>query len=137
MKNFNFSRYLSVFLWLVAFHSLCVGVGLIVVPCSFMQDLGYGICSERFFRSQGGVFHIVMAVGYSMAAFNSKRFECLVIFSVIVKFIAAVFLFYYYFIINPLIVIILSCVSDLIMGAAILSLYLLSKKTEQNWIKNE
>ncbi len=127
MKSFNYEKILSFFLWLVALHSLSVGIGLIIMPDSFMKSLGYEFCNERFFRSQGGVFHIAMAVGYVMAAYNSKRFECLVIFSIVVKLIATIFLFSYAIFINPLIVIILSGISDFLMGLIILYFY---KKTK-------
>lgn len=126
MKSINYEKILSFFLWFVALHSLSVGLGLIIMPDSFMKSLGYEFCNERFFRSQGGVFHIAMAVGYAMVAYNLKRFECIVIFSIVVKLIAAVFLFSYSLFINPLIVIVLSGISDLLMCIIILFLY---KKT--------
>lgn len=134
MKSFNYGKILSIFLWLVALHSLLVGFGLIVMPGSLMEWLGYGSCNERFFRSQGGVFHIAMAVGYALAAYNVKRFECLVIFSVVVKLIATVFLFSYSFFVKFLHVIILSGVSDFFMGVVILVLFV---KTKNKVIQNE
>ncbi len=137
MKTYDFNKYLIIFLWLVALHSLSVGFGLIVIPGAYMEYLGYGICNESFFRCQGGVFHIAMAVGYAMAAYNSKRFECLVLFSIIVKFIATIFLFSYSIFVNPLLVIILSGLSDFIMGIIILSLYKLSKSKLQTVVNND
>jgi hypothetical protein len=137
MKEFNYNRVLSIFLWLVSLHSFLVGIGLITMPGLLMESLGYGICNERFFRCQGGVFHIAMAVGYAMAAYNSKRFECLVLFSIIVKFIATIFLFSYYIFIKPLPVIILSGVSDFIMGIVILFLYKLTRSKLQTVPKND
>ncbi|MFH1195815.1 MAG: hypothetical protein V1720_08870 [bacterium] len=129
MKTKNNSKYLSIFLWLVALHSFLVGAGLIIMPGSFMEYLGYGRCPELFFRAQGGVFHIAMSVGYAMAAFNSKRFECLVVFSIVVKFLATVFLFSYSIISNSLPVIVLSGISDFIMGIVILILYRATKNS--------
>jgi hypothetical protein len=68
------------------------------------------------------VFHIAMSVCYAMAAYNKKRFAVLIVFSIIVKFIATVFLLLYYIFISNQPLIIISCVSDFIMGAAILFL---------------
>jgi hypothetical protein len=135
MKSVNYKKKLSIFLWLVALHSLSVGIGLILIPDSFLEFLGYGTCGERFFRSQGGVFHIAMAIGYSMAAYNSKRFECLVIFSIIVKIVATTFLFSYSVLINSLAVIILSGISDFLMGIIILYLYIKTRTHRE--VKNE
>lgn len=120
-------RYLSFFLWLVAIHSCLVGIGLIVYPSSLMEFFGYGICTERFFPSQGGVFHIAMAVGYAMAAHNLKRYECLIIFSVVVKFVATVFLFTYFIFVSSLWLVLLSGLSDFVMGLIILILYRFAK----------
>ncbi len=80
MKSAKIKKYLSLFLWLVAIHSFLVGVGLILLPSSLIDFFGYETCAERLFPSQGGVFHIAMAVGYAMAAFNISRFECLIVF---------------------------------------------------------
>ncbi|MDZ7764780.1 MAG: hypothetical protein U5K00_10170 [Melioribacteraceae bacterium] len=116
-------KYLSLFLWLVALHSFLVGVGLIVFPPSLMDFFGYGACTERFFPSQGGVFHIAMAVGYAMTAYNLKRYECLIIFSIVVKFLATAFLFIYFIFVSSIWLVILSGISDFLMGLIILILY--------------
>lgn len=132
MKNLSVlkksSQYLSLFLWLVAIHSLLVGVGLILLPASLIDFFGYQTCSERFFPSQGGVFHIAMAVGYAMAAYNLKRYECLIIFSIVVKFVATVFLFIYFFFVSSIWLVILSCISDFLMGLIILILFRFTKR---------
>ena len=120
-------KYLSLFLWLVALHSFLVGVGLIVFPPSLMDFFGYGACTERFFPSQGGVFHIAMAVGYAMAAYNLKRYECLIIFSIVVKFLATAFLFIYFIFVSSIWLVILSGISDFLMGLIILILYRFAK----------
>ncbi|MHC1737168.1 MAG: hypothetical protein AB9882_04080 [Ignavibacteriaceae bacterium] len=127
MKEMNNLKYLKYFLWLVAFHSFAVGAGLIFMPGFMMEFLGFGICPERFFRTQGGVFHIAMAVGYAMAAYNPERFRCLVIFSIVVKFMATIFLFTYFVFVSSIFLILLSMVSDLVMGIIILYLF---KKSE-------
>lgn len=133
MKLISLKKYFPALLWLIALHSFLVGLGLIFVPNTFLEYLGYGKCVENFFRTQGGVFHIAMAIGYSLAAYNSKKNECLVIFSIIVKFLATIFLFSYFIFINPLLVILLSGISDFIMGILILSFYQLeNKRTKLN-----
>ena len=64
-----------------------------------------------------------MAVGYAMAGYDTKRFECLIIFSIIVKLIATVFLIIYFMLISSQLLIILSGISDFMMGLVILFLY--------------
>ncbi|KUG26127.1 hypothetical protein ASZ90_004040 [hydrocarbon metagenome] len=117
-------KLLSIFLWLVAAHSFWVGVGLIILPDSLINFFGFNKCTERFFPSQGGVFHIAMAVGYAMAAFDLRKYDCLIIFSIIVKFLATVFLFIYFFFVSSIWLVIFSGVSDFLMGLIILILYL-------------
>lgn len=129
-------KLLTVFLWLVALHSFFVGIGLIVLPASVFEFLGYKTTFDRFFSTQGGVFHIVMAVGYAMAGYDKKRFECLIIFSIIVKFIATVFLIMYFIMISQQLLIILSGISDFMMGLIILFLYR-KLKQEQFFISNK
>jgi hypothetical protein len=121
--NLKVDKILSVFLWLVAIHSFLVGIGLIVLPASVFEFLGYQSTFDRFFSTQGGVFHIVMAVGYAMAGYDKKRFECLILFSIIVKFIATVFLIIYFTVISSQLLIILSGISDFMMGNIIFFLY--------------
>lgn len=111
---------LSFFLWLVAIHSFCVGLGLMIQIPSIMDFLGYGTCKEHFFPAQGGVFHIVMALGYAMAASNLERNECLVIFSIVAKGAATVFLLVYYFAIEPIWSVIVSGIGDGLMMIIIL-----------------
>lgn len=134
--NHKTDKLLTVFLWLVALHSFLVGIGLIVLPASVFEFLGYKTTFDRFFSTQGGVFHIVMAVGYAMAGYDKKRFECLIIFSIIVKFIATVFLIIYFIIISQQLLIILSGISDFLMGLIIIFLYR-KLKQEQFFISNK
>lgn len=121
--NLKVYKILSVFLWLVSFHSFLVGIGLIILPASAFESLGYNTNFDRFFSTQGGVFHIAMSICYSMAAYNLKHNEQLIIFSIIVKFLATFFLVIYFIFINQLLLIIFSGVSDFAMGLIILILY--------------
>lgn len=115
---------LKIFLLLVALHSFLVGVGLIFLPQSFFDYLGFDFIGERFFSTQGGVFHILMAICYSSGAIDIKKYKALIFFTIIIKFGAAIFLFLYYMFISSLELIALSGISDLIMGGIILGLYL-------------
>lgn len=117
------AKILSVFLWLVALHSFLVGLGLILLPSSAFEYLGFNSTFDRFFSTQGGVFHIAMSVGYSLAAYDIKRYKALVLFSVIIKLIAAVFLFLYFVLMSSKLLIIASGISDLIMGICIVLLF--------------
>jgi hypothetical protein len=121
LKNNNL---LSIILWLVAFHSFVVGVSLIITPSSIFEYLGYNICTERFFPTQGGIFHIIMAIGYAMGAVRIPKSNDLVIFSIIVKICATFFLFIYFISAKHTFVILFSGIADGIMGTAILWAYL-------------
>lgn len=115
----NPRRRLSLILILVAIHSISVGIGLIVRPAELMQIFGFGKCYERFFPTQGGVFHIVMAVGYLMAAYNVDQYRCLTIFSIIVKMMATIFLFAYFIVVEQIWLVLVSGISDCLMGIVI------------------
>jgi hypothetical protein len=119
MKKIDHGNILSMILWLVALHSFIVGIGLIVMP----PQLNSG--GDRFFQSQGGVFHIVMTIAYSLAALRTSRFECLILFSIIVKFSATIFLFIYYFFAVQIWMVLLSGITDCLMGIVILWMYVL------------
>ena len=115
---------ISVFLWLVALHSFIVGVCLILLPSSVFEFLGFNPSFDRFFSTQGGVFHIIMSICYAMGAYDLKKFLALIVFSFIVKFVAAIFLLLYFIFISPQLLIILSCLSDLAIGLIIYFLYI-------------
>jgi len=118
----------TVFLWLVALDSFLIGISLIFLPSEVFEFLGFNPTFDRFFSTQGGVFHIAMAVCYAMAAVDLIKYKQLIIFSIIVKFIATVFLLSYYLIISSQSLIILSAVSDFLMGIVLLYFFLLLNK---------
>jgi len=122
--NLKADKVLSIFLWLVAIHSFFVGAGLVVLPTSAFEYFGFNPTFERFFSTQGGVFHIAMSVGYAMAGYDKKKYKQLIVFSIIVKFIATVFLISYFLIISSQWLILMSGISDFLMGIIILYLYL-------------
>ena len=79
---------------------------------------------EPFFPAQGGIFHIVMAVAYTLPALHPDRFEPLILLAVIAKSIATLFLVGYWLLVNPIWSVLLSGVGDLLMGALILAVWL-------------
>lgn len=91
---------LSTILWLVAVHSIAIGLALIIQPAVLMEWSGFGSEYERFFPAQGGVFHLLMAVAYVMGAMNSKKYHYLIVFSIIVKVVATTFLLIYCFMVE-------------------------------------
>jgi hypothetical protein len=121
--NIKVDKILSVFLWLVAIHSFLVGIGLIILPSSAFEFLGFDPTFDRFFSTQGGVFHIAMSVGYAMAGYDKIKNERLIVFTIIVKFIATIFLITYFVFISSHWMIILSGISDLLMGVIVMYLY--------------
>ena len=110
---------LSVILWMVAAHSLVVGLLLLFVPAGVFEALGFSPLSERFYVAQGGVFHLLLATAYGMAAADPDRFGSLVIFSIIAKMSATVFLLIYFLLIDPILLVLLSAVGDAAMGGMI------------------
>ena len=114
---------LRVFLWLVALHSLGVGVMLIALPPSVMASFGYATVTERFFQVQGGVFHFVMVVAYVMAARDLRGGDPLGVFASTVKFMATVFLVVYWLAVDPILVVLLSGLGDGAMAVLLWWLY--------------
>jgi hypothetical protein len=115
--------WLVIFLWLVALHSFLVGWGLVIFPKPLIGMMGFESCTERFFPTQGGVFHIAMAVGYGLAAWDMRRYGCLALFSIIVKIIATIFLMSYFFFADAIPMVLLSGLSDMAMGLILWWLY--------------
>jgi hypothetical protein len=123
MKFFSSpQRILSVFLLLVAIHSVIVGICLIASSIPFIEMLGFPM-KEKFYAVQGGVFHLVVSVAYLMAAKDIMAGKNLVIYSFIAKFMATIFLFTYYLFVNPILLVLLSGIGDLVMGIVIYILY--------------
>jgi len=110
---------LSTFLWLVACHSMVVGILMIIQPPGVIKLLGFSDIHERFFPTQGGVFHGVMAIAYIYGAIDIHKNKNMIIYAIIVKMAATGFLFFYYYFIEPHWIIFLSGAADFLMGAAI------------------
>jgi hypothetical protein len=122
MKTFLFKhpdKFLSTVLWLVAVHSIAIGLVLITQPDILMEWSGFRSEYERFFPVQGGVFHLLMAVAYTLGAVNSQKYHYLIVFSIIVKAVATIFLLVYCFTIEFKWIILISGVGDGVMGVMI------------------
>jgi hypothetical protein len=111
---------LCLVLYLVALHSALVGLTLIANPEALMRWAGFEVNPEPFFAAQAGVFHLVLAAGYTIAAAGFPDTSSLVLFAVLVKAIATFFLLLYYLLKDRKWVILASGVVDGCMGAAIL-----------------
>ena len=114
----------SLMLYIISFHSLCVGAALMARPQKLMRRAGFASVNEPFFPVQGGMFHIIMAVGYALAGADLKFFAGLIIFSIIVKMLAMIFLIGYYLMFESKKIIFVSGVVDGVMGIFILYGYM-------------
>jgi len=128
MKKARYDVLLKWLLWLVAIHSVGFGISLIVLPISVIELFGFRL-AEKFFAVQGGVFHIVVALAYIMAALDLGRAKKLIILSCTAKFMATIFLLSYYFFVKHIFMVVFSGIADFLMGLAILLLYILYLRT--------
>jgi hypothetical protein len=113
---------LKVLLYLFAIHSLIAGFLLIVLSNDGLAYFGFPV-SNRFFTTQSGVFHIVMAIGYIMAADVPEKSRLLINFIILAKLIAAIFLITYFFIIERIILVIIFGSGDFLMAVVLWTLY--------------
>ena len=123
---------LRLLLWLVALHSAGVGLGLILHPAGLLAFMGFAPVSEPFFPVQGGVFHVVVAVGYAMAAHAPRRHRSLIVFAVVVKILATVFLLLYWLLIARLWSVLASGAVDGLMALLIALAYVAWWRTESD-----
>ncbi|HHJ53318.1 MAG TPA: hypothetical protein ENJ89_09010 [Caldithrix abyssi] len=112
-----------VFLYLVALHSLAIGLGLIFLPAVYLKYFGFVNGQSGFFQAQGGVFHLVMVAAYWMAARRIDRSSAMVLFSIVAKSMGAVFLLIYFFLVEQAWIVIVSALGDGIMAVLIWWLY--------------
>ena len=112
-------KVLSAILYAVAAHSILMGVALISQPVAVMEWIGFRSGYERFFPAQGGVFHLLMAVAYLLGATNSQKYYLLIAFSIFVKAAATMFLLVYCITVEFKWIILVSGISDGVMGTAI------------------
>lgn len=116
-------RRLTLIFWAVCLHSLAAGLGLILSGPAGLQRYGFALAGEPFFPVQGGVFHLVMALAYAMAARNPEEGRGLILLSISAKFTALLFLLTYYLFVDTISVVALSGVADGAMGVVMLLAY--------------
>lgn len=112
-------KFLSTVLCLVAVHSIAMGLALVAQPVALMELAGFSPECERFFPIQGGVFHLLMAVAYILGAINTQKYHTLIVFSIIVKVVATIFLLVYCFTVEFKWIILLFGILDGTMGLMI------------------
>jgi len=127
MKKIRYDLLLKWILWLVAIHSICFGISLVILPIPVIEYFGFRL-TEKFFADQGGVFHLVVAVAYIWAALDLENSFKLIVLSCTAKFVATIFLLSYFFFVDPKLMVIFSGIADFLMGFTILVLYIFYRK---------
>jgi hypothetical protein len=122
MKRIDYRKILQWVLVLIAIHSICFGLALIILPIEIIELFGFRL-EEKFFAVQGGVFHLIISAAYIMAAWKPENSARLVFLSCLTKFSATVFLFSYYVFEKHILMVFLAGVGDFMMGLAILFSY--------------
>jgi len=118
--NLRSLKLLKIFLILVAIHSFCVGLGLMIIPLDYYDLFGFYDYSGNFFKIQAGVFHIVMSGAYVLAARDPVGNQVLILFSIFAKMIATVFLISYAVFIDMVWMVLASGIFDLLMGLVLI-----------------
>ena len=118
--NVKYLKLLKIFLILVAIHSFCVGLGLILIPLDYFDLFGFHEYSGNFFKIQAGVFHIVMCGAYVSAARDPVGNQVMIRFSIFAKMIATVFLISYALIIDMVWMVLASGIFDFVMGLVLI-----------------
>jgi len=118
--NLRSLRLLKIFLVLVAIHSFCVGLGLILIPLDNFDLFGFSGYSGNFFKIQAGVFHIVMCGAYVSAARDPVRNRVMIQFSIFAKMTATVFLLSYAFFMDMVWMVLASGIFDFLMGLVLI-----------------
>ena len=122
MKPLFYRRLFQWILWLIAIHSFCFGLALIIFPCEWVEFFGFQL-QEKFFADQGGVFHLIISLVYIMAARCPENSKPFVIIACVTKMTAAVFLLSYFTFERQIAMVLLSGIMDFSMGLAILLSY--------------
>ena len=116
-------KLLKVFLWLVALHSFCVGLGLMLIPLEYYDIFGFADYQGNFFKIQAGVFHLVMVMAYVMAALDPVKNRMMIVFSMLAKFTATIFLLSYAILGDMIWMVIVSGIADFLMGLILLAFF--------------
>ena len=119
---------LQFFLWCAAGQSLMVGFVLLSQPALIIKLLGSGSFPGYFFWAQGGVFHIILSFLFHIAARNVDSQNLMVIFSIIVKVVATIFLLVYFFFVDSILLALLAGIGEGVLGVLILFSYIFYRK---------
>jgi hypothetical protein len=122
-------NHLPFLLALISIHSFLVGVGLMLFPGQVMEFFGFQFVQERFFQVQAGLFHILMSICYILPVVNYNNFKNFVLFSIIVKISATIFLFIYFLFFDSILCLLLSGFGDCTM--AFLLIYVYQKRVKE------
>lgn len=128
MKLFPFTLALKWVLWLIAVHSICYGICLIVFPPEVFDYFGFSL-TQTFFADQGGVFHLIISSVYIFAAWDLPESSKLIGITCFVKFSAFIFLMAWYIFGMHSWIILISGILDLLMGIAVLILFIGYRKS--------
>ncbi len=109
-------KLLRIFLILVALHSFCVGLGLILIPLDYFDLFGFHAYSGIFFKTQAGIFHLVMCGAYVSAALDPSGNRIMIRFAIFAKMFATVFLVSYAVFIDMIWTVLASGIIDFVMG---------------------
>ena len=134
LRTMNIFKNISLFkllLYLIAFHSFCVGISLIVLPFEILSWFGFTVDPYRFFSTQGGVFHVVLSIAYILAACKPLEERSLIIFIILAKWIAFFFLGFYFLFSEMVPVIAISAIGDGLMGLLVMMFFLEQFTTEE------
>ena len=133
MADLSNRTLLVILLWIFVVHSAVVALLLIFLPADSLNFFGYSGYQGRFFQVQGGVFHLVMAVAYLIAAIKTDNASLIIIFIIIAKTIATVFLLLYFFLDEHIWVLLPSAAGD---GAMAVLLYLFYRRYSKDKTNN-
>jgi hypothetical protein len=92
---------------------------MLLHPPALMAWCGFDRGLEPFFVVQNGVFHFVLAAGYALAAVNPCSHRSLVLFAIVAKSMAMLFLVVYWIAYDPRWVIVASGAGDGGMALAV------------------
>ncbi|MEA3477993.1 MAG: hypothetical protein U9R60_07430 [Bacteroidota bacterium] len=120
-------KWLKILLYLFTIHSFTAGVLLIILPSESLMYFGFETIN-RFFTTQSGVFHIVMAVCYLLSALKLNEASLMIHFIIIAKSLAAIFLLTYYFFVTHILFVLIFGFGDLAMAIILFMIYSLFKK---------
>ncbi|MEA2082664.1 MAG: hypothetical protein U9O82_00165 [Thermodesulfobacteriota bacterium] len=120
---------LQFFLWCAAVQALVVGFVLLSQPAFVMKLLGGSSSLGYFFWAQGGVFHIILSFLFHIAARDVDGQSSMVIFSIIVKVVATIFLLVYFFFVDSILLALLAGIGEGVLGGLILCSYIFYRKT--------